>query len=286
MGALSRWLCAALALVPAAAACSDKFAASESCSPHEQVECVRADCDGRKTCAADGRGFGPCECPGSGGAAGSSGGSSAGASGSTAGKSGSGGASGASGAGAGGTTGGASGAGNAGGTGGTGGETGGASGAGGAAGGAAGSAGGGTGGSGGRPPCDGEAEHEFGGHCYLLGSPDTDYFGARETCVKWGGTLVAINSAEEQAFLHDTFGTAPDRWIGFSAEVPTGPYSWETGEPVTYTNWKNMGQPGSEPSDLPGELCVMMAGPAYPESWGYWNNITCSPTTAPYLCER
>jgi len=223
---------------------------------------MRAGCPGLKTCAPDGLSFGACECAGAGGKGGSATGGSgqAGSAGDEATE-----------AGAPGTGGSAAGLGGAGGTAGEGG--------------AAGSHDGGSGGEV-SVPCDGMNERAFRGHCYLLGSPDTDYPGAREACREWGGTLVAITSEEEQNFLHATFGDSPDRWIGLSAEMPLGPYAWETGEPVTYTKWNGMGTAYSEPSNLPGELCVLMAGPAYMESWSNWNNITCTPTTAPYLCER
>jgi hypothetical protein len=267
MGAVSNRLWRAAAVCGGIVACSSEFVASEQCSPHEQVECRRAGCPGLKTCAENGLSFGPCECASAGGSGGSPAGGSAqaGGAGTTA-KGGTGGA------GSGGDTSAAGGtAGSEGGEdGGTGGDAPGGS--------------GGSAGSGGRDvglPCNGPNEHAFDGHCYWLGSPDKDYAGARQACQDWGGTLVAITSEAEQSFLHETFGSSPDRWIGLAAPAPLGPYVWETGEPLGFTKWNT-----GEPSDLPGELCVLLAGPAYPESWGNWNNIACTPTTAPYLCER
>ena len=48
--------------------------------------------------------------------------------------------------------------------------------------------------------------------------------------------LVAINDAEEQAWLVRVFSTAP-YWIGLTNAANEGEWRWTSGEPVTYTNW-------------------------------------------------
>ena len=56
-----------------------------------------------------------------------------------------------------------------------------------------------------------------------------------------GGHLVAINGAEENACLLETFsqpGINESRlWIGLTDEVEENVWVWVNGDPVTYTNW-------------------------------------------------
>ena len=52
-----------------------------------------------------------------------------------------------------------------------------------------------------------------------------------------GAHLVTITSEAEQIWLEAVFG-AGRYWIGLSDVTKEGEWQWETGEPVTYTNWK------------------------------------------------
>ena len=49
--------------------------------------------------------------------------------------------------------------------------------------------------------------------------------------------LVTITSESEQIWLEAVFGHGP-YWIGLTDIAEEGEWQWETGEPVTYTNWK------------------------------------------------
>ena len=49
--------------------------------------------------------------------------------------------------------------------------------------------------------------------------------------------LVTITSEAEQIWLEAVFRLGP-YWIGLTDVVKEGEWQWETGEPVTYTNWK------------------------------------------------
>ena len=52
-----------------------------------------------------------------------------------------------------------------------------------------------------------------------------------------GAHLVTITSEAEQIWLEAVFRAGP-YWIGLSDIAKEGEWQWETGEPVTYTNWK------------------------------------------------
>ena len=49
--------------------------------------------------------------------------------------------------------------------------------------------------------------------------------------------LVTITNEPEQIWLEAVFGPGP-YWIGLTDVAKEGEWQWETGEPVTYTNWK------------------------------------------------
>ena len=58
---------------------------------------------------------------------------------------------------------------------------------------------------------------------------------AESNAQKLGGNLVAINSAEENKFIWETFKSPS--WIGLTDSKSEGTWQWSNGDPVTYTNW-------------------------------------------------
>ncbi len=91
--------------------------------------------------------------------------------------------------------------------------------------------------------------YEYDGHFYLLSEADT-WHGAQAQAEALGGNLVAINSAEEEAWIRETFdpfslgaiwmGATDSELYGFSE----GEFGWVNGEELTYQNW-----PENEPND-------------------------------------
>ena len=78
-----------------------------------------------------------------------------------------------------------------------------------------------------------------------------------------GAYLVAINDASEQNWLQAVFGNEPT-WIGLNDIAKEGQWQWDSGEPLTYTNWR-----AQKPHDLPdGDEDYVIMGPS-----GEWENV-------------
>ena len=93
-----------------------------------------------------------------------------------------------------------------------------------------------------------------------------------------GYTLAAVTDATENTWVYDTAqATASGEWwIGLSDLAVEGTFVWETGEPLSFTNWG-----ASQPDNGAGtEHCVHYGyGGAY-----VWNDDQCF-NLKPYVCE-
>lgn len=83
------------------------------------------------------------------------------------------------------------------------------------------------------------------GHAYKWIACD-DWEDAQAKAAGEEAHLVTITSEAEQIWLEGVFGPGP-YWIGLTDVLKEGEWIWETGEPVTYTNW------GEEEEDLLGD---------------------------------
>lgn len=63
-----------------------------------------------------------------------------------------------------------------------------------------------------------------------------NWHGAQLKAFEEGAHLVSINDEAEQQWLQVIFGGSPF-WIGLTDVEKEGEWQWDTGEPVTYTNW-------------------------------------------------
>ena len=132
----------------------------------------------------------------------------------------------------------------------------------------------------GRPstssPCDGAGElGGADGHCYLLGAEAASWTSSSTTCAAWGGTLVQIDTPEEEALV--TQNTTADTWIGLNDRDAEGRMSWDgSGEPIAYAPWAT-----EQPDDFDGsEDCVELLA----DGRGY-NDRPCTDLRV-YVCER
>jgi len=114
------------------------------------------------------------------------------------------------------------------------------------------------------------------GHSYYIVSQGT--FAECEAYAQiLGGHLATINDAAENAWVFSNLvATNPDRnpWIGLVSPNTLGPWSWVSGEPVTYLPWA----PG-EPNNIgspPDAVNIFQVNSPYP---GMWNN---APQYDPY----
>ncbi len=113
---------------------------------------------------------------------------------------------------------------------------------------------------------------------YCLQGPAT-WGDAQKQCVKDGGELAMMDSAEENAALFRALGAkvpAGNLWVGLTDEAVEGQFQWVSGDPVEAVLWR----PG-EPNNSGGnEDCT-----EWIPSDGLWNDVECR-TNLPSLCER
>ncbi|KAK7498721.1 hypothetical protein BaRGS_00010098, partial [Batillaria attramentaria] len=132
-------------------------------------------------------------------------------------------------------------------------------------------------------PCDSRMGFEpFKAGCYKYVSQPKNWTAAADFCHTLAADLPVVNNAFTQAFLqlfvargagvHADSDNAPTVWIGLSDTANAGAYSWNSGWPVTFSNWAK-----EEPSRGPGEGCVTMGGD------GLWSDDNCT-KQLPFVC--
>jgi hypothetical protein len=104
------------------------------------------------------------------------------------------------------------------------------------------------------------------GHSYFLLAP-TNWTAMEAEAVSLGGHLATIRNATENEWVWTTF-TALDGnsnlFIGFTDHAHEGTFTWASGEPVSYTNWR-----AGEPNNVGGEDFALMR-----EADGQWNDVS------------
>jgi hypothetical protein len=104
-------------------------------------------------------------------------------------------------------------------------------------------------------------------HTYLVTPGSLSWQSARAYAHGIGGYLIAINDANEANFVVTTYGPAQQaRWIGLNDAASEGTFVWDSGEPVSYTDWCS-----GQPDDLGGVedyVAIFSAG-----STPCWNDV-------------
>lgn len=88
------------------------------------------------------------------------------------------------------------------------------------------------------------------GHRYRL-TNNLSWQSAEAQAEEWGGHLVTVNDAEENAWLVSTFGDVESFWIGYSDKDTEGDWHWINGDVSPYTNWFRHACGIQEPTDSP-----------------------------------
>jgi hypothetical protein len=110
----------------------------------------------------------------------------------------------------------------------------------------------------------------FGYHTYRVVDVVMSWHDAVDYCEQsstLGGYLVSINSFEENEFV---YWLAQDTWLGATDEAAQGVWRWVSGEPFTYTNWRD------EPSnESPAYLAFSGVSGAWNPRQDEWRPFVC-----------
>ena len=115
------------------------------------------------------------------------------------------------------------------------------------------------------------------GHWYQIDATRSDWETASARVTGQGHYLVTITSAAEEQFIISSFLSGDNAlkvfWIGANDKAVSGAFQWVTGEPFSYTDWKDL-----EPSGDGPYLCInwnaVRGDPA-----GQWNDAPNAGTT-------
>lgn len=125
----------------------------------------------------------------------------------------------------------------------------------------------------GAAPCSADDEVAEGERCYRFATSSASWLGAFQSCRGWGGRMMVVGSAAEDALL--TEHLQGDTWIGLQDILNEGTFSWENGSSATYRNFA----PG-EPNDGNGSDCVEKR-----QSDALWYDQPCA-LEKQYACEK
>ncbi|MSQ84050.1 MAG: hypothetical protein EXR77_14400 [Myxococcales bacterium] len=126
-----------------------------------------------------------------------------------------------------------------------------------------------------------------GGRCIKAFKTNQTFAAAEVECVKWGGHLVHVKSAEDNTLVRGVAnavcGSGTQALIGLADTAVEGKYVWTNGSPMTFANWS-----GGQPDNCTN--CCSLAGQGedivhlMPD--GKWNDL-CAATALPcYVCDR
>ncbi|XP_037705175.1 secretory phospholipase A2 receptor isoform X1 [Choloepus didactylus] len=116
-----------------------------------------------------------------------------------------------------------------------------------------------------------------------------NWISARDFCVEEGGTLVAIESEVEQAFITmNLFGQTTNVWIGLQNDDYE---KWVNGKPVVYSNWSPfdiVNIPGHNTTEVQKKLplCALLSSNPNFHFTGKWYFEDCGKEGYGFVCEK
>lgn len=105
-----------------------------------------------------------------------------------------------------------------------------------------------------------------------------DWQQCEDWAVSQGGHLATVRSAEENAWLVSTFrpaDTVTGLWIGLNDLALKGAYTWASGEPVVYLNWRS-GEPNNSCNGLPEDFAHIWGTGDEVGKWNDFPLVSCS----------
>nr|XP_022307439.1 perlucin-like protein isoform X1 [Crassostrea virginica] len=116
----------------------------------------------------------------------------------------------------------------------------------------------------------------YGGHCYLYIKTPHNWFEAQMKCREFGGTLVQIDSKEENDWLLKTLPKERS-WLDHTDVGTEGTWKlFSTGRSPTFTNWSK-----GQPDNRGNQDCACNY---YNRKTGAWDDVTCSYKLG-FICE-
>jgi hypothetical protein len=86
-------------------------------------------------------------------------------------------------------------------------------------------------------PASAQIVNPANGHTYLLTPYAMNIAEARTYAAGLCGYVVAINDAAEHSWVVANFNTDGEYWLGCSDDGNEGTFTWDSGEPFTYSSW-------------------------------------------------
>ena len=125
--------------------------------------------------------------------------------------------------------------------------------------------------------CNGGRAFDAGTASYCLNATERSFAEAKRACTSDGGQLAELKTSELNRSVRESMASrfaATSMWIGLTDASEEGSWSWVSGAPVSFEDWK----PG-EPNDFGGEDCAQL----FSDSWS-WNDLDCN-VRLPSVCE-
>ena len=126
------------------------------------------------------------------------------------------------------------------------------------------------------------SSHYYNGHIYEVYDKPMTWSQAKSYCEERGGYLLAIEDADEQAFINQILsGRSIYAYaIGATDEETEGVWKWVNGKPVEYTNWNT-----DQPDNAGNEDNMWILADSSKDSFCKWNDYPGEDWSIGFICE-